>query len=143
VPIPSEPLPTQRFYSSLFLRVVIVCRFASSFGQNVAPQDLNHGHGFHGQSHTGEVGEIRENPVPVITCASFACLPKRSRQRFLKMIHTFTKDLFIREKVWSKMNDYERVLLKLIAKEICMQPTLIRSVIYEKSLTVHWSHKYV
>jgi len=42
------------------------------------------------------------------------------------MIHTFTKDLFIREKVWSKMNDYERVLLKLIAKEICMQPTLIR-----------------
>jgi hypothetical protein len=43
------------------------------------------------------------------------------------MIHTFTKDLFIREKVWSKMNDYERVLLKLVAKEICMQPTLIRS----------------
>jgi hypothetical protein len=68
------------------------------------------------------------------------------------MIHTFTKDLFIREKVWSKMNDYERVLLKLIAKEICMQPTLIRSydhsactytivanVCVSEPLTFHWN----
>jgi len=42
--------------------------------------------------------------VPSITCASFACLPKRLRQRFLKMIHTFTKELFSREKVWTRMN---------------------------------------
>ena len=34
--------------------------------------------------------------------------------------------VFSREKLWTKMNDTERVLLKLIAKEICMQPTLIR-----------------
>lgn len=87
---------------------------------------MNLSNGLFSQNHTASASEIVENPVPVITCASFACLPKRSRQRFLKMIHTFTKDLFIREKVWSKMNDYERVLLKLIAKEICMQPTLIR-----------------
>ena len=65
--------------------------------------------------------------MPSITCGgSFACLPKRLRQRFLKMIHIFTKDLFSREKIWSKMNDNEKVVLKLIATEICMQPTLIR-----------------
>ena len=34
--------------------------------------------------------------------------------------------VFSREKLWTKMNDTERVLLKLIAKEICMQPTLVR-----------------
>ena len=34
--------------------------------------------------------------------------------------------VFSREKVWKKMNDNERVLMKLIAKEICMQPTLVR-----------------
>jgi hypothetical protein len=105
----------------LFLNSVVF-RFASA----VANQGMNHSNGIFSQNHTALASEIVENPVPVITCASFACLPKRSRQRFLKMIHTFTKDLFSREKVWSKMNDYERVLLKLIAKEICMQPTLIR-----------------
>ena len=102
------------------------CRFASALGQHIASQELNPGFAPSDQNQTAAPSEVVENPVPSITCASFACLPKRSRQRFLKMIHTFTKDLFIREKVWSKMNDYERVLLKLIAKEICMQPTLIR-----------------
>ena len=36
-----------------------------------------------------------EDPVPKLTCATFACLPRRLRQHFLKMIHTFTKDVFV------------------------------------------------
>jgi len=77
--------------------------------------------------------QASEHPVPQMTCATFACLPRRLRHRFLKMIHTFTKDLFIREKLWTKMNDTERVLLKLIAKEICMQPTLV-----SEPVTFNW-----
>jgi len=42
-------------------------------------------------------GELHasEDPVPKLTCATFACLPRRLRQHFLKMIHTFTKDVFV------------------------------------------------
>jgi hypothetical protein len=104
----------------------VVFRFASALSQNFSNPSDALSVPNHSALASGIHENLHENPVPIITCASFACLPKRSRQRFLKMIHTFTKDLFIREKVWSKMNDYERVLLKLIAKEICMQPTLIR-----------------
>lgn len=39
--------------------------------------------------------QASEHPVPQMTCATFACLPRRLRHRFLKMIHTFTKDLFM------------------------------------------------
>jgi hypothetical protein len=36
-----------------------------------------------------------EDPVPTMSFGAFACLPRRLRQRFLKMIHTFTKDVFV------------------------------------------------
>jgi hypothetical protein len=124
--IPSESIINIRLFPFCLLPQLDVCRFASALGQEFATQNINPSHALSSPNPAAVASDIRENPVPTITCASFACLPKRSRQRFLKMIHTFTKDLFIREKVWSKMNDYERVLLKLIAKEICMQPTLIR-----------------
>ncbi len=42
-------------------------------------------------------GELHasEDPVPTMSFGAFACLPRRLRQRFLKMIHTFTKDVFV------------------------------------------------
>ena len=36
-----------------------------------------------------------EDPVPTMSFGAFACLPRRLRQRFLKLIHTFTKDVFV------------------------------------------------